>query len=47
MPQSKDIQEEMRNKVTDICQCGKCYKALGLEPTTVTLYANGENMEQR
>ena len=28
MPQSKEIQEQMRNKVTDIYQSGKGYKAI-------------------
>ncbi len=38
-PQSKEIQEQMRNKLVDMCQSGKGYKAiskaLGLQRTTV------------
>ncbi len=37
MPWSKDIQEQMRNKIVDMYQCGKGYKAiskaLGLQRT--------------
>ncbi len=39
MPWSKEIQEEMRNKIVDMYQSGKCYKAiskaLGLQRTMV------------
>ncbi len=39
MPQSKEIQEQMRNKIVDMYQSGKDYKAiskaLGLQQTTV------------
>ncbi len=39
MPQSKEIQEQMRNKIVDMYQSGKGYKAiskaLGLQRTTV------------
>ncbi len=39
MPQSKEIQEQMRNKIFDMYQSGKSYKviskALGLQRTTV------------
>ncbi len=39
MPRSKEIQEEMRNKIVDMYQPGKCYKAiskaLGLQRTMV------------
>ncbi|KAF7663510.1 hypothetical protein LDENG_00208850, partial [Lucifuga dentata] len=39
MPRSEEIQEQMRNKVIDIYQYGKGYKAiseaLGLQRTTV------------
>ena len=48
MPQSKEIQEQMRNKVIDIYQSGKGYKAIckSLELQWETLSTNGENMEQ-
>ncbi len=40
MPRSKEIQEQMRNKIVDIYQSGKGYKAiskaLGLQRTTVS-----------
>ncbi len=39
MPRSKEIQEQMRNKIVDLYQSGKGYKAmskaLGLQRTTV------------
>ncbi len=39
MPRSKEIQEQMRNKIVDMYQSGKGYKAiskaLGLQRTTV------------
>ncbi len=39
MPRSKEIQEQMRNKIVEIYQSGKGYKAiskaLGLQRTTV------------
>ncbi len=39
MPRSKEIQEQMRNKIVDMYQSGKDYKAiskaLGLQQTTV------------
>ncbi len=39
MPRSKEIQEQMRNKIVDMHQSGKGYeaifKALGLQKTTV------------
>ncbi len=39
MPRSKDIQEQMRNKIVAMYQSGKSYKAttkaLGLQRTTV------------
>ncbi len=39
MPQSKEVQEQMRNKIVDMYQSGKGYKAiskaLGLQPTMV------------
>ncbi len=39
MLQSKEIQEQVRNKIVDMYQSGKCYKAiskaLGLQRTTV------------
>ncbi len=39
MPRSKEIQEQTRNKIVDVYQSGKCYKAiskaLGLQWTTV------------
>ncbi len=28
MPRSKEIQEQMTNKIVDIYQSGKCYKAI-------------------
>ncbi len=49
MPRSKEIQEQMRNKIVDMYQSGKVYKAIskalglhGQEP----LSTNGENLEQ-
>ncbi len=39
MMRSKEIQEQMRNKIVDMCQAGKGYKAiskaLGLQRTVV------------
>ncbi len=51
MPWSKEIQEKMRNKIVDMYQSGKGYKAiskaLGLQRTTSELLpTNGENLEQ-
>ncbi len=46
MPRSKEIQEQMRNKIVDMYQSGKGYKAiskaLGLEPWSEPLSTNGE-----
>ncbi len=51
MPRSKEIQEQMRNKIVDMYQSGKGYtisKALGHQRTTVKepLSTNGEHLEQ-
>ncbi len=46
----KEIKEQMRNKIVDMYQSGKCSKAtsqaLGLQRTTESLYTHEENLEQ-
>ncbi len=51
MPRSKEIQEEMRNKIVDMYQSGKSYKVISKvwdssEPRSEPLSTNRENMEQ-